>query len=163
MINKNAKWYALMLYSLLISLELSIGRSGFGTESMLSQRYYLLTYWSIIALYLIGLNYLNLGTPGCKNNIKPQETLSLQKRLNYNYLLMGIILTLLFISITAHLIAGISEGKETKAERENMTYYLENYKVQPDKNLKTLYPDPNVVRQRASFLESKNLSVFYKG
>lgn len=161
MINKNAKWYALMLYSLLISLEISLGRSGFGTESMLSQRYYLLTYWSIIALYLIELNYLNLEIPGCKNNMKSQKTLSLQKRLNYNYLFMGIILTLLFISITTYLIMGIEEGKETKTEREYMAYYLENYKFQPIKNLKTLYPDPTIVRQRASFLERKNLSVFY--
>lgn len=160
-INKNAKWYALMLYSLLVSLEISMGRSGFGTESMLSQRYYLLTFWSIIALYLIELNYLNLEIPGCKIKIKSQETLSLQKRLNYNYLLMGIILTLLFISIATHLIMGIEEGKETKTEREYMASYLENYKFQPIKDLKTLYPDPTVVRKRASFLESKNLSVFY--
>lgn len=160
-INKNAKWYALMLYSLFVSLEISLGRSGFGTESMLSQRYYLLTFWSIIALYLIELNYLNVETPGCKNKIKSQESLSLQKRLNYNYLLMGIILTLLFISIVTHLITGIEEGKETKTEREYMASYLENYKFQPIKDLKTLYPDPTVVRKRASFLESKNLSVFY--
>lgn len=162
MINKNAKWYALMLYSLLTSLEISLGRSGFGTESMLSQRYYLLTYWSIIALYLIELNYLNLGIPGCKIDIKSQEPLILQKKLNYNYLLMGIILTLLFMSVTTHLIMGIEEGKETKAERESMADYLENYKFQSSDDLKTLYPDPTIVRQRASFLESKNLSVFYK-
>jgi len=161
MINKNAKWYALMLYSLLISLEISIGRSGFGTESMLSQRYYLLTYWSIIALYLIELNYLNLEIPGCKNNIKPQETLSLQKKSNYNYLLIGMVLTLLFIGITAHLMVGIQEGKELKIERENMVNYLENYTAEPSNNLKTLYPDSDAVRHRASFLESENLSVFY--
>ncbi len=161
MINKNAKWYSVMLYSLLISLELSIGRSGFGTESMLSQRYYLLTYWSIITLYLIELNYLNLEIPGCKNNIKLHETLSLQKKSNHNYLLIGMILTLLFIGITAHLMVGIEQGKELKIERENMVNYLENYTAQPDNNLKTLYPDSDAVRHRASFLESKNLSVFY--
>jgi hypothetical protein len=160
-INKNAKWFALILYSLLTSLEISMGRSGFGTESMLSQRYYLLTYWSIIALYLIELNYLNLEIPSCKNNIKSQETLSLQKRLNYNYLLMGIILTLLFIGITTYLVVGIEEGKETKTEREHMAYYLENYEVQPIKNLKTLYPELATIHKRASFLESENLSVFY--
>jgi hypothetical protein len=161
MINKNAKWYALVLYSLLISLEISVGRSGFGTESMLSQRYYLLTYWSIIALYLIELNYLNVEIPGCRNNIKSHETRSLQTKLNYNYLLMGIILTLLFIGIAIHSTVGIEQGKDLKIERENMVNYLENYKTQSNNNLKTLYPNPDAVRQNASFLESKNLSVFY--
>jgi len=164
LIDKNAKWYALMVYSLLTSLEITVGRSGFGIGiASLSQRYYLLTFLSIISLYFIGLNFLNLEVPNNTNETRIQETLNLQKRVNYNYLMVGLILALFFISITTHSIAGLEKGKELKIQRESMARYIEDYKNNPKGGLQALYPDPSILLQRISFLEKYKLSVFYKG
>ncbi len=162
MLNKNGKWFSLILFSFLASFEIAVGRSGFGIESAIQQRYFLLTFWSIIGLYCVLLNYLDVYIQDSRYSPGKQYVNGLRSRNknNYNYLLTGVVVSLLFIGIATNFIIGLEYGKNTQNSREDMAYYLKTYDVQPDKNLESLYPDPSVVRQRAPFLKEYRLTVF---
>lgn len=145
-LDRNTKWFSLMIYSFFISTEITVGRSGFGTSYGMEGRYLLLTFFSIIGLYCISINIL--------------KTCYDSKINNFNHLFLGIISCLLILGISTFFIIGIEYGTDIKQSREEMTYYLETYKIQPDKNLQKLYPDPSILRNRATFLEKYRLSVF---
>ncbi|AKB35859.1 hypothetical protein MSSAC_1269 [Methanosarcina siciliae C2J] len=163
MLNKNGKWFSLILFSFLASFEIAVGRSGFGVESAIQQRYYLLTFWSVIGLYCVLLNYLDASSDSEYSfENKYVKGLRSQNKNNYNYLLTGVVVSLLFIGIATNFFTGLEYGKNTEDSREDMAYYLKTYDIQPDKNLESLYPDPSVVRQRAPFLKEYRLTVFSK-
>lgn len=160
-LSKNSKWISLILFSLFASLEITISRSGLAPWYSLSQRYLLLTFFSIIGLYCLVLNLLDIQNLW-SNQINPEK-----KRGNWylNYLIFGLIITLMITGISSHLVPGIEFGKSLKESREEMAYYLETYTLQPDKNLAKLctdYPSAVLVREKAQFLERQELSVFAK-
>lgn len=165
-LSKNAKWLSLIIFSLFASMEIAIGRSGFGVSAGISQRYFLLTFFSIIGLYCISLNFLEVqgqdSTSISSWRKKNKKNSSERDVHTLNYIIIGVILTLLFIGTSAHFITGIEQGITTKQFREEIAYYLETYKLQPDKNLQKLYPNSSIVRERAPFLEEYKLSVFAK-
>jgi hypothetical protein len=160
-LEKNSKWFSLVLFSLFASLEVSVARAGFGSSVALSQRYLLLTYWSIIGLYFISLNFVNIY---CRNFQIVPDSFSgkdiIKKTKIPNYLLLGSVLCLLFIGISYHFVTGIETGSILNEQFEQNKYYLETFDVQPDKNLERLYPDATAVREKASLLRKYNLSVF---
>ncbi|MCK5474897.1 MAG: hypothetical protein KAI53_05825, partial [Candidatus Aenigmarchaeota archaeon] len=143
---ENTKWISFVLFSLLSSAALMVGRSGFGIGQALSSRYVTLTSLGIIGVYLI---ITNLYTK-CKNN-KSQE----------KAILYGIILGIIFVGIVVGYAEGIKEGKNTLESRESIANNLIEYKWINDDNLLTLYPDANFVRNHADILERFRLNVFY--
>lgn len=160
-LEKNSKWFSLVLFSLFASLEVSVARAGFGSSVALSQRYLLLTYWSIIGLYFISLNFVNIY---CRNfQIVPDRFSAkdiIEKTKILNYLLLGSVLCLLFIGVSYHFVTGIETGSVLNEQFEQNKYYLETFDLQPDKNLERLYPDATAVREKATLLRKYNLSVF---
>jgi hypothetical protein len=58
---------------------------------------------------------------------------------------------------------GLEEGLSFGVSRMEDAYYLKTYKLQADDNLARLYPDPEIVRERAPFLEKYKLNVFSNG
>ena len=161
LLEKNSKWLSLVLFSLFASLEVSVARAGFGPSVALSQRYLLLTYWSVIGLYFISLNFLNAYSQDSKNVPDPVVGKDAMKKTKIpNYLLFGIILCLLFIAIPFHFVTGIQMGSSLNEQFEQNKYYLETFDLQPDRNLERLYPDAKAVREKASLLRKYNFSVF---
>ena len=143
---ENAKWISFVLFSLLSSAALMVGRSGFGIEQALSSRYVTLTSLGIIGEYLIITN----SYTKCKNN-KSQE----------KAILYGIILGIIVVGIVVGYAGGIKEGKNTFESRELMANNLIECKWINDDNLLTLYPNANIVRKHADILERYGLNVFY--
>lgn len=154
-LDRNAKWLLLMTYSFFVSIEITIGRAGFENPYYgTAERYLLLTFFSIIGLYCISLNTLKIPDQIYKKGSQDLH--------NFNYLFLGIILCLLILGTSVFFVTGIEQGIKTKQSREETAYYLETYKIQPDKNLQKLYSDSSYVRGIAPFLEKYKLSVFSK-
>src|SRR5690606_2060451 len=130
-----------------------VARAGFGSSVALSQRYLLLTYWSIIGLYFISLNFVNIY---CRNfQIVPDRFSAkdiIEKTKILNYLLLGSVLCLLFIGVSYHFVTGIETGSVLNEQFEQNKYYLETFDLQPDRNLERLYPDATAVREKATLL-----------
>ena len=140
---ETAKWLSFILFSLLSTLTMAIGRAGFGSEQALVSRYVTITFLSIIGIYLLALNiYIKISGGRV-----------------YSFLSV-ITISIIIIGVTAGYITGLEEGKSTSDFRTQDAYYLETCKLQTDNNLKNLYPSPEVVRERVKFLEKYKLNVF---
>lgn len=144
LIFKNVKWLLIILFSLMGSIAITIGRSGFGLEYALSSRYVTFTSLGIVGVYSIIVSLYN-------NSIKNQK---------YNILYWTII-SIIFMGIISGYVGGMKIGKDVLVSREVMANNLLNYKWVNNESLKQMYPDPDVVRERAKILEMYKLSVFY--
>lgn len=153
-LNQNIKWISLILFSIIVSAELTVGRSGNGVLYALSQRYYLIAFLSVVGLYCILLNFLR------SNDIENRNSKGEIIKVHLNYVLFGTVATLIFIAIIAQSIDGISEGAMSKNDRLMMEYYLKTYEIQSDNTLKLLYPNAKKIRAEAPFLKKYHLSVF---
>jgi hypothetical protein len=135
-------WDALILFALLSSLMLAVGRSGFGIGQALSSRYTTFTILGIVGLY-----------------IKSLEIFSARGKLNTA--LRVIFLCLIVQGLGVSFFHGVKKAKAIRASRQASVYLLSDLASQDDKQLaKFLYPDPRRVRQLAPFLASHKLSVF---
>lgn len=147
LITKNAKWLSFILFSLMTSLALTIGRSGFGVEQALSSRYVTFTSLGIVGLYLIIVSLYNNSI----KNIKNQKYA----------ILYWTIISIIFVGIIFGYVGGMKIGKYVSASRELMVNNLHNYKWTNDESLKQMYPDSDVVKERAKILDKYKLNVFY--
>jgi hypothetical protein len=139
---------SLVSFGLLTVAILVLTRSGFGVGQAFSSRYTTMTALGIVGLYL----------------------LILQLRAKYQHLkpfLFGFVLSLMALGIIASYAHAtisysteISDGKQIRDYRGQAAYYLSTFELQSDDNLKMLYPDPQVVRERAAVLQRYKLNVF---
>ena len=143
---ENAKWISFILFSLFSSLSLMIGRSGFGIEQALSSRYVTLTSLGIIGTYLIF----------CSFYTKFQD-----EKINKYSVLYGIILFLILVGIIVGYASGLVVGEKIHQSRELGKNNLIYSKSKNDNDFKTtLYPYPDILRNRVKILEKYNLNVF---
>ncbi len=143
---ENAKWISFILFSLFSSLSLTIGRSGFGIEQAMNSRYVAFTSLGIIGIYLILSDLYN--------------RFENEKYKKYS-IIYGIILSLVLVGIIVGYEGGIVAGEKALDSRDLAKSNLIDYKSKSDDDLKLLYPDPNVVRDRAKILEKYSLNVFW--
>lgn len=143
---ENAKWITFILFSFMSSVAITFGRSGFGTEYALSSRYTTFTSFGFIGLYLIVSNLYN----------------SIQVNKNQRYaILCGMVLSIILVGTSVGYMNSMDIGKSLLSQREYDAYYLTNYKLSTDKELKNLHPSADVVRNRAEVLQKYSLNVFY--
>jgi hypothetical protein len=167
-LDRHSKWYSLLIFSVLTSLELALTRSGdieniFGPPNNIffvpSPRHQVVFFLPIICLYVLGIAYVKAST---KNENSDLKTNFLNKK-TINIFLVGVLFTLLISSTMIHFPYGWRVGEDIKRRNEIGTYILTTYKIQSDENIKRyLYPIPDVVRERAKFLEMNKLNVFNK-
>jgi hypothetical protein len=143
LVAKNSKWITFVLFSLMSSFILTIGRSGFGVGQSLSSRYVTITSLGIIGLYSIIANLTKDN-----KNIK---------------IFYGIFLCVILIGVAIGYNDGIKIGNDTYKSREHMVNSLINYKSANDTDLKQINPDANAVRKCAEILEKYKLNVFSNG
>lgn len=132
----------LILFCCASVLFLMLGRSGFGIEQALSSRYISITVTGIIGLYLAII-------------LVPVKFIDL-KSWPFRTAITLVILFLLSLDIYILVVPG-----KTYLNRQLAQQYLATYQVQPDENLRTLYPDPEKVRQYSPILIKYKLNVFY--
>ena len=154
LINKNAKWISFILFSLMTSLALTIGRSGFGVGQALASRYVTFTMLGIVGLYLITLDIYN-------------KKIKIVRSLNFA-ILYWMIVSVIFIGIIIGYTGGIKMGEIEIASRGLIVNDLINYKWVDDENLRQIFPNSDVVRfnrtqfsEYARILEKYKLNVFY--
>ncbi|MCJ7446018.1 MAG: hypothetical protein MUO26_16110 [Methanotrichaceae archaeon] len=164
LIDKNIKWFSLVLFSVIASLEIALARTGLSLEIAISQRYYWEEILSVIGLYCLSLNLAKPFSQCCKNFAKRGDMEKQDPNGNsfhpLSYILLGAVIALIFIGTAAQTVEGLKEGSFWKHTKMEMAYYLKTIDIQPDKNLMLLHPVPQHVRIWTSFLKKYNLSVF---
>lgn len=147
LLHNNAKWIALIVFSVISAILMTIGRAGFGVEQALSSRYVTFTQLAFIGSYCILLNIQNK---------------SINKKENQRFFVMLFVLISLIIS---GIFVGYTEGykmaEDTHVKKLGISYFLLGYNFTPDEILLQLYPNADVVKQRGEILKKYELNVFY--
>lgn len=147
-IEENAKWLSFVLFSLISTFTIAVGRAGLGLEQALTSRYVTITFLGIIGIYLLGIDI--------NNKVKCDKTSR-----GWLFLFLSVVtISMIIVGVTVGYIVGFEEGKLIRDSRIQDAYYLETYRLQTDNNLKNLYPNSEIVRESAEFLEKYKLNVF---
>lgn len=170
-LDRSSKWYGLLVFGILTSLEVALTRSGgglyFGAPNTIffipDVRHSLAVFLPIICIYILSILYIkNSVAEKMDSNSSNNFQIFWEKRKHQNLFLLGIIFTLLSLGIILHVMPGIEVGGSSHNQQIANQYYLHTYKIQPDENLMNLYPLATVVRERAALLDKYNLSIFAK-
>lgn len=141
---QNINVLLILLFSLLTSISITLGRAGWGIAHAMTSRYITFTVLGIIGLYLIIVSlYFEVG----------QQNRNIRR-------FCVVFLIILCIGIFFGYFSGLHTGERIQNERNLMVFELINYNNVPDESLKTIYPFPEILKTRAGFLERNNLNVF---
>lgn len=152
-LRRNASWVSLVLFSFFLSIEITVARSGFGLQSLIDMRYFLITFPGMIGLYCLSLNLIS--------NKNQHMWISTIRKKRVNAGIFIVIFLLIVTGTTIHTIQGIGHGEEYRQSGQEYAYILQSYADQPDEILRVLSPnEPSILRRKASFLEEKRMSVF---
>jgi hypothetical protein len=143
LLKENAKWLALILFSITSSSAMAIFRGGYGLQQALVTRYVTITILAIIGVYILALAIYNMD---------PENRV-------YR-LMLAVILIISFFGLLSADLYGLEEGPKFSFSRMEDAYRLDTYKLQADDKLVGLYPDPEIVRERAPILEKYKLNIF---
>ena len=167
-LDRYSKWYGLLAFGILTSLEVTLTRSGaleyIGSPETIfyipATRHSLAIFLPLICIYILAIIYLKESV--VQENVMNKNDFKsyLQAREHRNLFLVGIIFTLLVCSVVLHGMPGITLGESNHNQQIANQYYLQNYATVPDEKMKTLHPIPDRVKSQAVKLEQYNLSVF---
>jgi hypothetical protein len=136
-------WISLLLYSFLILVSVTLGRSGFGAEQALASRYTSFSILAVICVYALLVKT------------------AFERRSKINTVLVVALSGVILLSTATSYSKGIEAGSKEKASREKAAFILSTYESQPDELLtKNLYPRPEIVREYAPILQRLGYNVF---
>lgn len=169
-LDRFSKWYGLLAFGSLTSFEVALTRSG--ADSYLGSpdaiffipdlRHSLAIFLPIICIYILSILYTKDAFAQKTVDIPNDFHTSFRDRRCLNLFLLGVIFLLISLGSILHVTPGIDGARSIHNQQVANQYYLETYKIQPDKNLVNLYPSASVVRERGQMLEKYQLSVFAK-
>ena len=137
----NVIWICLIAFSVLTSVMLTLGRSGFGVDQALSSRYIIYTLLGIIGVYAILIN-------------------TIKKDKKYKYVCV-VIMALLMIGMFFNYARGIDIEASLHNDRIITADNLYNYRNVSDDRLKLhMFSVAKTIREGAHILEYRKLSVF---
>jgi hypothetical protein len=137
-------WGALLLFSLLSVMAITVGRSGLSDQlwvKAIQSRYAVFSILTVVSIYAI---FVKLAW-----EIRSRVTIA------FLIVLLGLVLP----SIPTSYLLGLNHGEATKAYREETQRILLNYKSQPDE-LPKLGVRPKDIKPYLPFLERRNYNVF---
>jgi hypothetical protein len=135
-------WIALLSFSFLFLLSITIGRSGMGVENALSSKYPSFTVFAVVSTYAMSLK------------------LTLEQGSRIGFTLLGVLIALITISIPVSYVEGVDAGKRLERSREKAAYVISTYESQPDKALTVVNRSAWRVREWAPILERLDYTVF---
>jgi hypothetical protein len=150
--DRYAKWYGLLFFSLLVALELTITRSGdlmgyFGPPDNIffvpAYRHYPVTFLPLLSIYALAVLY-------CTKSENRETMITFR----------GVLLALLIFSFILNFSSGMKTAEEMSIYMQANKRILETFDVHGDELLKNLHPDPNFVRSMAEKLRALELNVF---
>jgi len=147
LIQKHAVWICLLLFSLLTSGAVMIGRGGLGEGTALWSRYTSVTILAVIGIYLIYLDIFR----------------SCQERKPVYTLIFIIAAFLVIAGALSGYIGGVQEGENLRIQRMNASDAILHYQtrplVLPEMNL---FVDPQYIPDQVQKLDQYHLNVFYR-
>jgi hypothetical protein len=145
-LKENSFWIALLFFSLLSLMAITLGRFELGAEKPWAQavgsRY---TTFSILAV--VGV-YATLAA------------VATRERSPVAVAFLGGLLGLVLLSVPTSYSLGVEGGEFTKRYREELAVTLLNYEAQPDSALTKSGNRPSRIREYAPFLERQGYNVF---
>lgn len=169
-LDRYSKWYGLLAFGILTSLEVTLTRSGaldyIGTPETIffipGINHSLVIFLPILCIYILAIAYLKESISRERTADKNSHGFNfyMQTREHKNLFLLGVIFTLLMCSVVLHGVPGIIRGEANYDQQMANQYYLQNYVDVPDEKMKTLHPIPDRVKSQAVKLEQYNLSIF---
>jgi hypothetical protein len=134
---------ALLLFGFLSALAIVIGRSKSGMWIATVSRYTTINNIGIVGLYLLMI------TAAYKQHwVKP---------IGISFLTLLIMINVLGIDIKS---CDYKSNMYLKTDRALMSDEVRNYKLQSKESLSKIYPKPEIIFERAPFLEQERLSLF---
>jgi hypothetical protein len=168
-LDRYSKWYALLTFGTLTSLELALTRSGsealiFGAPDTIyyipDPRHSLVIFLPLMCVYILALIYIKKGFNEKTSKDSEKTVGFVVKKKHYNFFLLGMISALMIGGFLLHIIPGMDLGEDSYEHQSKNQQYLENYEIAADSNLKSLHPNPDTVREAAAKLEKYGLSIF---
>jgi hypothetical protein len=139
-------WIALLSFSVLTLVSVTVGRAGLGVENALTSRYTTFSLLAVVGIYVI-LVKLALGE-------RPRRLAVAS---------VGILSTVILFSLPISYYLGVHAGMASRDLREEAAFVLSTYDTQPDERLKILRnQSPQTLRTRAQMLENLGYNVFSK-
>lgn len=145
-LKENSFWVALLVFSLLSLMAITVGRSGLSDQlwvQAMQSRYAVFSILTVVSIYAV---FVKLAL-----EIRSRVTIA------FLVVLVGLVLP----SIPTSYLLGLNSGEATKAYREETAQILLNYKSQPDE-LSKLAVRPKDIKPYLPFLERHNFNVFAK-
>jgi hypothetical protein len=147
LIQKHAPWISLLLFSLLTSGAILIGRGELGEATALWSRYTTVTVLAVIGMYLMYLDIFR----SCR-----------EKRSIYTLIFILVALLVIAGAVCGYL-GGVQEGENLRIQRVNASDAILHYQTQPlvlpEMNL---YKDPEFIPDQVEKLDQYHLNVFYR-
>jgi len=131
---------SLLVFALVDSFLLMIGRAGFGIMGAMASRYVVFTALGLVGMYLLLLRAAPRSQTGM--------------------LAFGAMLGLLAAGTLASMREDRRNGAAIAEQRQERARILRAFRSEPDSELIKLYPVPSVVRERAEELEKHGWNVF---
>jgi hypothetical protein len=146
-IREHAPWICLLLFSLLFSGAVLVGRGAMGDAPALWSRYTSVTILAVIGMYLMYLGIFR----SCRER-KPSCTL-----------IFILVAALVMAVAVSGYISGVQDGENLRIQRLNASDAILHYQtrplVLPEMNL---YPDPEFIPSQVKILDQYHLNVFYR-
>lgn len=144
---ENSFWVAILLFSLLSLIGITVGRSMFAEnqawwDQPLTSRYTIFSILTVVSVYAILVK------------------LAWARKSHVVTALLGSLLGLVLLSIPTSYLLGVKAGEETKQYREEIAETVLNYESQPDSAFVRVVGQPQYVREYAPFLERHAYNVF---
>ena len=169
-LDRYSKWYGLLVFGVLTSLEVTLTRSGdigyLGSAENIffipDIRHSLAIFLPLICIYILAIIYLKGSVSGEEDNCKKSNDFKfyLRERDQKNLFLVGIIFTLLLNGAVLHTMPGISMMETNYDQQIINQYYVQNYETIADEKFIAVLPDPLLAKSRAAELKQYNLSIF---
>jgi hypothetical protein len=169
-LDKLSKWYGMLTFGILTSLELALTRSGseslsvFGPPDTIfyipAPRHSIVIFLPILCIYILAIIYTKNSSKEHSNRKLYNFSEFVAERKHLNLFLLGVISTLLLLSIVLHIMPGIMLGELNYNQQIINRYVLQNRAIAQDYTLEALYPNADIVRSEGAKLEKYNLSIF---
>lgn len=144
-LRKMIPWLALMLYVVMSALVTGLGRVGLGIGQALSSRYTTISTLFVISAAVLLYNSIIL-------NLEKKKKASLKDIVFIS--VVSLAFCIVYIKSYEH---GIRQMKEMSSRINAAAVHLKNPDNASDDDLKVLYPNPDVVRQRMKILKEMGI------
>lgn len=135
-------WTSLLLFSFLVLLAVTVGRAERGIDQALVSRYTTYSILGVVGLYAM------------------LAKLHFESKSHSTAILFGTLLIVVMLTLPVTYAGGVKLGISTEATREKAAVVLATYESQPDSQLTSLNPNPQLVRKRAPILQKLDYNVF---